>query len=211
MPLSENGVLKEPRPEKIAEIEPGIFYLDANRINDDDFSAALPALAAARGIVFDMRGYPGNLSLLPLQHLGTGQLRYPPLQMPLITLPDSPLRRLDQTLYNVPALTPRLTARIAWLTSAEAISYAETYMGMVEGNDLGEIVGAATAGTNGTINYVDLPGGYSLRFTGMRVLRHNGSTVHGTGIPPTVPVGRTLEGVRAGRDEVLARGIEEVR
>lgn len=211
MPRLESGFLKDPRPEKIAEIEPGIFYVDTTRIGDDDFNAALPSLLGARGIVFDLRGYPAGLSLLPLQHLGSGNLRYIPLQMPLITLPDQPLRRIEARTYTVPPATPRLTARVAWLTSTEAISYAETYMGIVEGNSLGEIVGGATAGTNGNVNYLNLPGGYTLTFTGMRVLRHNGGTVHGTGITPTVPVSRTLEGIRAGRDEVLERGIETVR
>ncbi|HEX2223329.1 MAG TPA: S41 family peptidase [Thermoanaerobaculia bacterium] len=211
VPIPESGYLKDPRPEKVAEIEPGIAYVDLTRINDDDFSAALPLLLEARGIVFDLRGYPYDVSLLPLQHLAGGTLAYPIIQVPRITLPDRPLQRLEQRTYSFPPAAPRVTARAAFLTNATAVSYAETYMGIVEANRLGEIVGGATAGTNGNVNYIDLPGGYSLRFTGMRVLRQNGATVHGTGIPPTIPFSRTVDGIRAGRDEVLERGIEAVR
>ena len=50
------------RTSRIAELRPGIFYVDLSRIDDDDFNGALDRLAAADGIVFDMRGYPFLLS-----------------------------------------------------------------------------------------------------------------------------------------------------
>ena len=205
------GFVREPRPEKIAEVRSGVFYVDLNRINDDDLRNVLPTLSAARGLVFDLRGYPYNLGTELLSHLATGDLRSPPIQIPIVTLPDRPWFRGEANQWTQAPLAPRLTARVAWITYGEAISYAETYLGMVEGHRLGEIVGEATAGTNGTINFIGLPGGYILRFTGMRVTRHNGSPLHGVGIPPTVPVTRTLEGVRAGRDEFLERAIEIVQ
>ena len=52
-----------------------------------------------------------------------------------------------------------------------------------------------------------LPGGYSVAWTGMKVLKHDGSQHHGVGILPTAPASRTQAGVAAGRDEVLERGI----
>lgn len=211
LPLVDGRISREPRPDKISEVQPGIFYVDINRISDEDLEAALPMLLGARGIVFDLRGYPHNLTTVLLAHLASSDVRSPTVQIPLITLPDRPAFRFDQRSWTEPPLSPRLTARVAWLTNGEAISYAETYMGMVEGNRLGAIVGEPTAGTNGTVNYCGLPGGYTLRFTGMRVLRHDGSLLHGVGIPPTVPASRTLEGVRAGRDEVLEKGIETVQ
>ena len=40
-------------------------------------------------------------------------------------------------------------------------------------------------------------------FTGMRVTKHDGSRHHLIGVQPTVPMARTIAGVRAGKDEVL--------
>lgn len=54
-------------------------------------------------------------------------------------------------------------------------------MGIVEAYKLGEIVGENTAGTNGNINPVKLPGGYTAYYTGMKVLKHDGSRHHGVG------------------------------
>jgi C-terminal processing protease CtpA/Prc len=64
--------------------------------------------------------------------------------------------------------------------------------------------------TNGTVNNVTLPGGYILRFTGMRVTKHDGSRLHGVGVLPDVRVSRTLAAIREGRDEFPERAIEEV-
>ena len=105
---------------------------------------------------------------------------------------------------------PRLPARVAFLTDGRAISYAETYLGIVENYKLAAIVGGPTAGTNGNVNPFQLPGGYRLAWTGMKVLKHDGSRHHGVGIQPTVPVARTLRGVAAGRDELLEKAIEVV-
>ena len=80
-------------------------------------------------------------------------------------------------------------------------------MGIVEAYRLGAIVGEATAGTNGNVNPFVLPGGYRVTWTGMRVLKHDGSRHHGVGILPTIPVTRTIKGVAAGRDEFLERAI----
>ena len=84
-------------------------------------------------------------------------------------------------------------------------------MGIVEHYKLGEIVGGPTAGTNGNVNSFSLPGGYAVSWTGMKVLKHDGSQHHGIGILPTIPVSRTRAGVAAGRDELLERAVQAVR
>lgn len=47
----------------------------------------------------------------------------------------------DDGRWEIEARSPRITAPVAFLTSGWAISYAETYMGIVERYRLAEIVG----------------------------------------------------------------------
>jgi C-terminal processing protease CtpA/Prc len=54
-----------------------------------------------------------------------------------------------------------------------------------------------------------LPAGFSIRFSGMRVLLADGTALQGHGIAPDVPVQPTLEGVRAGRDELLEAAVSQ--
>lgn len=206
---SSGEPLAETRPEKIAEVRPGIFYVDLDRITDDDFKGALDRLAAAKGVIFDLRGYP-KVSPMVISHLIDSTVTSARWNVPIVTRPDRQEMRWDFSNWPVQPQAPRLKGKIVFLTDGRAISYAETYMGIIENYKLAAIVGGPTAGTNGNINPFQLPGGYRLVWTGMKVLKHDGSRHHGVGIQPTVSAARTLRGVAAGRDEVLEKGIEVV-
>lgn len=204
--------LGEPRPEKVKELEPGIFYVDLNAVTNDDWNKALPQLAKARGIVFDMRGYPSKLSPDFLSYLSEKSLTSAQWHVPNVAFPDRKDIQFERGgEWNLPPKTPFLAARKAFITDGRAISYAESCMGIVEYYKLGEIVGGPTAGTNGNVNPFTLPGGYRLYWTGMKVLKHDGSQHHGVGIRPTIPVSRTRAGVAAGRDELLERAVQAVK
>ena len=106
---------------------------------------------------------------------------------------------------------PHIKGKVVFLTDGRAISYAESYMGFIEHYKLAEIVGQPTAGTNGNINPFELPGGFRVVWTGMRVVKHNGSQHHLIGIQPTVPVQRTIQGIIEGRDEFLEKALEIIK
>jgi C-terminal processing protease CtpA/Prc len=210
----------EKRPDKVKEIQAGIYYVDLDRISDADFFAALPQLAVAKGIVFDVRGYPrlndptkvfGHLSQTPMT---SAQWHLPQITRP--SSPDVPNSSRDRMTFSrmgswqISPQTPFLPARKAFITDGRAISYAESIMGIVENYRLGAIVGAPTAGTNGNVNTFQVPGGLTVIFTGMKVLKHDGSQHHGVGILPTIPMTRTRAGIAAGRDELLERAIQVV-
>ena len=200
----------EPRPEKIAEVRPGIFYVDLSRIDDDDFHGAVDQLATADGVVFDMRGYPFFVSEKVLSHLIDKPVTSNWFNLPIITQPDRQGWDWRPAYWIQTPEAPRLTGRIAFLIDGGVLSYAESLMGIVEAERLGALVGGPTGGTNGGANLAPVAGGYSLRWTGMDVRKKDGSPHHGVGIKPTVPAGRTLAGVIAGRDELLEKGIEVV-
>lgn len=195
----------------IRDLRPGILYVDLAGIDEGEFAAAVPRLARARGIVFDMRRYPRTFDVThALAHLSDTAMRSAPFEVPRIALPDRVGWRYRDLGWPLAPTAPRFNARVAFLTGAAAISFGETIMGMVEAYHLGAIVGEATAGTNGNINPFAVPGGLVLNWTGMRVRKHDGTLLHGVGIVPTVPVMPTLAGIRAGRDEALERALQVV-
>jgi C-terminal processing protease CtpA/Prc len=131
------------------------------------------------------------------------------MQIPKIIYPD----RENITGYvcsgwNVKPKEPRIKGKVVFLINARAISYAESVMGYIEHYKLGEIVGQPTAGTNGNVNPFRLPGNFTISWTGMKVVKHDGSQQHLIGILPTVPVQRTIKGVMEGRDEYLEKALE---
>ena len=198
------------RPEKIAQLKPGIYYVDLTRISDADWDGSVAQLEQASGIVFDLRGYP-SMSPKWLTHLGNTQMTSAQWHVPLVTEPDHKGMKFERGgEWQLTPSKPYLKAKRAVLTDGSAISYAESTMGIVEYYKLAEIVGSTTAGTNGNVNPTRIPGDYTLTWTGMKVLKHDGSQHHGVGIRPTIPVARTRAGVAAGRDEVLERGVKAV-
>ncbi len=210
--LTQNpeAVLRPSRPAAIEEIRPGVMYIDLTRISAAQLDSNLPRIEHSRGVVFDMRGYPYGIQSEVLGHLTDSTLLSARWGRRITLRPDHQDTTFSWKRWTVEPKSPRIRAHAAFLIDANAISAAETMLGIVEHYHLADLVGEPTAGTNGNITLVLLPGRYTIPFTGMRVLKHDGSRHHGIGILPTVPVSPTIEGIAAGRDEQLERAIEVV-
>ena len=200
------------RPGPVAELEPGIWYVDLTRAKTAEVSPKLEALAAARGAVFDVRGYPTDAGFAILPHL----LDVPEvdrwMHVAKIVGPFYETAGWLDMGWDVKPARPRIGGKVVFLTDGGAISYAESVMGYVADRKLGTIVGGTTAGTNGNVASFTTPGGFNVGFTGMRVTRHDGHSPHHlVGVQPDVAASPTIEGLRAGRDEVLERGLAIAR
>ncbi|HMD71558.1 MAG TPA: hypothetical protein VKF41_09455 [Bryobacteraceae bacterium] len=198
------GAVPEPRPQAIAQVLPGIYYVDVTRVTTAQWNAALPSLSAASGIVFDYRGYPqpmpeSNLVASPGAGIG--------LLIPTPLLPDRIGLGFNDVSWGLYPAQPLLPGRAVFLTDGRAISFAETSLILAAGNHLGDIVGGPSAGTDGNVTAITLFNLYYMGFTAMKTLNADGSQFHGIGVRPTVPVMRTRAGVAAGKDEVLERGL----
>ena len=204
------GEYPEPRPAVVEELAPGIFYVNLDQISEDRWQEALPELAAAKGVIFDLRGY----TRIPYQEVIGHLIDKPVLSqlylVPVVIYPDQQNLIFDENSFFIEPREPRLAGKIVFLTNERAYSQSETLLDIVAYHRLAEIVGQPTAGTTGNINPFTLPGGYWVNWTGMKVLRPDGSQFHGIGVLPTVPVSRTLRGVAEGRDEVLEKALELV-
>jgi C-terminal processing protease CtpA/Prc len=206
------GLIQPTRPPDVEEIEPGIMYVNLAAAEVSEIMDRIDVLSTSEGVIFDLRGYPnGNHAIL--QHLTDTPMRSARWHVPQIIYPDREnLAGYDTTgRWYMPPAQPRISGTVVFLTNERAISYAESVMGIVEHYRLGEIIGKPTAGTNGNVNRIQLPGDFIVVFTGMRVLKHDGSQHHLVGIEPTVPLERTLAAVREGRDEYIERAVEVIR
>jgi C-terminal processing protease CtpA/Prc len=131
------------------------------------------------------------------------------MRIPYIIYPDQEnIVDFAEFGWQMPALEPHISGKVVFITDGRAISYAESFMGFIEGYELAEIVGQPTAGTNGNVNPFTLPGGFRISWTGMKVVKHDGSQHHLIGVLPTVPAQRTIQGVIDGRDEFLEKALE---
>lgn len=195
--------------DPIEEIRANIYYVDLTRASMEAIENIADKLASAKSIIFDQRGYP-NFNDDVLQYLSKDTLYSAHYMVPQLIYPDqrniigynTSLRRFFEP------KEPYFSGKKVFLINKNTISWGEDVMGIVEHYKLGEIVGETSGGTNGTANGFTLPGGYKVSWTAMRVVKHDYTQHHLVGIQPTVPVERTIEGVRASRDEYLEKALE---
>lgn len=184
-----------------------ICYFDLSIITQKELEEQLED-TLCKAVIFELRGYP-NMGFRSL----ISWLAKTPAMYPLFGVRDlnTPSPACGSTFMDTTWVKPTEHAlknkRVIFLTNEVAISAAETLLMTVKHNKLATIIGSPTAGSNGNMVTVLLPG-YYISFTGMETLNQDGSLFHGIGVLPDVEVRPTLQGLKAGRDEVLEYAIQ---
>ena len=73
------------------------------------------------------------------------------------------------------------------------------------------VIGSQTAGADGNVSRINLPGEISTTFTGIGVYYPDGTETQGIGIVPDIEIKPTIRGIKEGRDELLEKAIELIQ
>jgi C-terminal processing protease CtpA/Prc len=71
------------------------------------------------------------------------------------------------------------------------------------------VVGGTTAGADGNVSHIPLPGGLSATMSGIGVFYPDRAPTQQIGIVPDLVVHPTITGIREGRDEVLEAAVRQ--
>lgn len=198
-----------PKQEPIKSLGNEVTYVSLLTANIKKIDESLPLLKSSKAIIFDMRGQPTEnyevLEYLMIKNDTSSKW----MQYPEITYPDQEKISFKKEGWDLKARSQHFTTKLFFLIDGRVISKGESYAGFVEHYKLATIIGESTAGTNGDVNTLTLPGGYTIRFTGAKFIKHDGSQLHGIGIVPNISVTQTAKGIKEGRDEILERAITE--
>jgi hypothetical protein len=186
---------------------PTIYYFNMAREvlpNLDTAHMQLAAAASATGLVVDMRGYPG--------------VNYYDIAMHLITVPfhsnhfrwptydgidrETTSMEIDDFSPSTPYAGP-----IVLLVSPSTVSAAEDFSLMLVDTQCVTVIGRTSAGSDGNITGVMLPGSAAFTFTGMEVRHGDDSAFEGIGIVPSMIVAPTVADIASGNDPELAAAI----
>ena len=69
-------------------------------------------------------------------------------------------------------------------------------------------IGSTTAGADGNVSYIDLPGGIKTMISGIGIFYPDGGQTQRTGVRIDEIAEPTVEAIKTGKDEVLERAIE---
>ncbi|WP_316569057.1 S41 family peptidase [Neobacillus sp. YIM B06451] len=198
----------------IYEIEEGIYYIDLNKTRLDDVYDNIEKFASAKGVIFDYRGYPSDpqANVALMSHLIDNPVLSPQFLIPKIIYPDQEKVEFNNAQWPIEPASPKLKGKMVFLTYPRTLSMPELFLDIVKEYKLGETVGKATGGNNGGVIKVDLiDSNSSVYFTGGKVLKHDGSQHHLIGVEPTVPITRTIQAVKEGRDEYIEKALELIK
>lgn len=106
---------------------------------------------------------------------------------------------------------PKYTGKTVVLMNEFTQSQAESTAAAFQDANGTTLIGSRTAGAEGDITNTCLPGDICITFSGQEVRLANGDQLQCVGLKPDVEVRPTIEGLRAGRDEVLERALVFLR
>ena len=194
----------------VTTLEKGIAYVDLTRLEKDDVDAMFAAVANSRAIIFDMRGYP-NETGWPIAARLSRRERPVAARFARMRVSVNPSRYEFEQRVPVANQPSSYDGTTVMLIDHHTISQAEHTGLFFEAANGTRFIGSPSAGANGDITNVCLPGNRCVYFTGHDVRHADGRQLQRVGLQPDVLVRPTLDGVRHGKDEVLERALEYVR
>ena len=189
---------------KIIDCGDGIVYLKGEPI---DINSNINILVNAKSMIISSRTDDSQQKLI--SHFIKEPVSGPRCYVPVFTYPDREKMYFNHegsmTIYPE---KPFIKAKLVFLTYPDNISHEETYLDFIDHYKLAKLVGDTTAGCNGSRNTIPLIGGYSISFTGMKVLKRDSSQLYLIGYRPDYPVNRTINAIIENRDEYLEKALE---
>ena len=185
-----------------------VAYLKLSSASADDVKDYLRDAAGARCLIIDIRNYPSSFTVFALgSHLVdavTDFVRW--------TFCDA--RNPGAFAWSEPTrLTPEepyFAGGVAILVDEVTQSSAEYHAMAFRARPGAVVVGSTTAGADGNVSDIPLPGGLGTLFSGIGVFYPDRRPTQRVGIVPDLVVRPTLDGIRAGRDEVLEAAVQRV-
>jgi C-terminal processing protease CtpA/Prc len=186
----------------------GVGYIDLRLLLPHQVDAAFDALQATKGLIFDMRGYPnGTQEAIAARLTNRSDVPMPLLWLPVLLEPGGQTRHeFRPPLSMVPQGSP-YSGKTVMLIDDRAQSQSEHTALILRAVHGTVFVGCPTTGANGEGSNFIVPGGIFVGMTGVGVSHPDGAQLQRIGILPDIPVHPTINGIRAGRDEVLERAV----
>jgi hypothetical protein len=185
-----------------------VAYLKLSAVSAADAASYVERAAGTRCFVIDIRNYPSEFVVFALgQHLVSA-----PTPFARFTKgdPANPGAFLWTDPVVIQPAAPHYDGKIVILVDETTQSSAEYTTMAFRAVPGALVVGSTTAGADGNVSPIRLPGGLGAAISGIGVFYPDGRPTQQVGIVPDLVVRPTVEGIRAGRDEVLEAALKAV-
>jgi C-terminal processing protease CtpA/Prc len=188
-------------------LDGNIGYVHMGRLQQADVAAMMSELWNTRAIVFDVRNYPNGTLYLIAQQLNPEARKFVDFTAPNYAQPGTLVKLEGARAGPAAPSSNYYRGKVILLADERTQSHAEfTLMALKTAPDV-TLVGSETAGADGNVSAIALPGGLQTNISGLGVLFPDGTNTQRLGIVPDLVVRPTIAGIQAGRDEVLERAL----
>ena len=210
VPIARAVSLPRDRPgETFQRLSDEVAYLKLSSVRRSDIDQYIEQARGTQGLVIDIRTYPSEFVVF---HLGTRLVDAP---TPFVRFTKGDLDNPGTFAWSAEPVSlspakPGYDGKIAVLVDDVSLSQAEyTAMAFSAAPDA-IVVGSTTAGADGDVSSIVLPGGLQTMISGVGIFYPDKTPTQRVGIVPDIAASPTIDGIRAGRDEVLEASLRHL-
>lgn len=190
-------------------LENNIGYITLQNIKATDISEIETKFIDCDAIIIDIRNYPSNFVVFSLGSFFVSEVTpFVKFTLPSFDLPGE--FKFTEAL-EITNKDTTYTGKVVILVNELTQSQAEyTAMAFKAGKNA-TVIGSTTAGADGNVSEIWLPGGLSTLISGIGVFYPDGKETQRVGIIPDIFIEPTVQGIRERRDEVLEAAIKFIQ
>ncbi|MDO5978767.1 S41 family peptidase [Flavivirga spongiicola] len=187
-------------------LDNNIGYITLKNIKKEDVKVIRKDFKDTKGIIVDIRNYPSAFMPFTLGSFFTSKYA------PFVKFTNGSVNNPGAFTYgkdlSIPPKEKFYKGKVVVLVNEISQSQAEyTAMAFRAGDNV-TLVGSTTAGADGNVSRISLPGGLMTMISGIGVYYPDGTETQRIGIVPDIEVLPTVKGIKEGRDEILEKAIE---
>jgi C-terminal processing protease CtpA/Prc len=185
-----------------------VAYLKLSTVKTDQVAKYIESAAGTKGLIVDIRNYPSEFVVFALGTLFVDQ------KTDFVRFTHGDLSNPGAFYWGAPMSLepqqPHYPGKVVILVDEISQSQAEYTTMAFRSSPRATVIGSTTAGADGNISAIPLPGGFGSLISGIGVFYPDKKPTQRIGIIPNREVKPTIAGIRAGRDEVLEAAIREI-
>lgn len=190
-------------------LDGNIGYVTLSNIKQEDIPEIKKTFKDTRGIIIDIRNYP--TAFVPFA-LGSYFVSEPTAFVKFSEgNPDNPGEFTFREGAPITGDENNYKGKLVVLVNENSQSQAEYTAMAFRAIENSTIVGSTTAGADGNVSTIFLPGGLRTMISGIGVYYPDGTETQRVGIVPDVTVKPTIDGIKKGKDEILEKAIQLIK
>ncbi len=197
---------RDPEGKSYKMLDNNIGYVTLKNIKLEDIEEIKAQFINTKGIVVDIRNYPSAFTPFLLGSYFTSD------HAPFVKFTNGNVDNPGEFTFgkdlSISAKGKTYKGKVVVIVNELTQSSAEyTSMAFRAGDNV-TILGSTTAGADGNVSRITLPGGLNTMISGIGVNYPDGTETQRIGIVPDVEVLPTIEGIKNGKDEPLEKALD---